>query len=179
MFEEQIKPILDDPGIELKDKLRTMTLSSAKEIALAITSQKKALQCVVYRRRRIQFIFYFATARSMRRQHHADHPRFDVIKFKEAIVFAFLGMLRVRGESNCLKSVTGAAAIRALVQVLDSRNTCKVLDEPWMTFGAPMEHRAHNLQMHPIIIGTPKNAKDAMVNTVLRFDICRGAPSEP
>jgi anhydro-N-acetylmuramic acid kinase len=36
------------------------------------------------------------------------HP--DVINFKEAIVFAFLGMLRIRGEINTLSTVTGASA---------------------------------------------------------------------
>uniref|UniRef100_UPI004047D5C4 anhydro-N-acetylmuramic acid kinase n=1 Tax=Roseivirga sp. TaxID=1964215 RepID=UPI004047D5C4 len=36
-------------------------------------------------------------------------PSSDIIDFKEAIVFAFMGVLRDRGEINSLKSVTGAA----------------------------------------------------------------------
>ncbi|MEN8251947.1 MAG: anhydro-N-acetylmuramic acid kinase, partial [Bacteroidota bacterium] len=32
----------------------------------------------------------------------------EIIDFKEAIIFAFLGVLRVQGINNCLASVTGA-----------------------------------------------------------------------
>ncbi len=35
-------------------------------------------------------------------------PQEQIIDMKEAIVFAFLGVLRLRGEINCLASVTGA-----------------------------------------------------------------------
>ncbi len=37
-------------------------------------------------------------------------PSAEVINYKEAIIFAFLGVLRISGGNNCLSSVTGAKA---------------------------------------------------------------------
>ena len=35
-------------------------------------------------------------------------PNKETVEFKEAILMALMGVLRVRGEVNCLASVTGA-----------------------------------------------------------------------
>jgi anhydro-N-acetylmuramic acid kinase len=36
-------------------------------------------------------------------------PNDELVKFKEAVVIAFMGVLRMRNEVNVLKSVTGAS----------------------------------------------------------------------
>ena len=45
---------------------------------------------------------------SEKTKHKTIVPSSQIIDFKEAIIFAFLGVLRLRNEINCLKSVTGA-----------------------------------------------------------------------
>ena len=35
-------------------------------------------------------------------------PKKEIVDFKEALIFAYMGLLRIKGKINCLKSVTGA-----------------------------------------------------------------------
>ena len=108
IFEKQIKPLVDNEAITLKDRLRTLTESAASEIATAILAEGKSPKVLCTGGGTFNS---FLISRIL--EHCADNatliiPEEDVIKFKEAMVFAFLGVLKVRGEVNCLKSVTGA-----------------------------------------------------------------------
>lgn len=40
---------------------------------------------------------------------HIEIPDQDIVDYKEAIIFAFLGLLKDMNKTNCLKSVTGAS----------------------------------------------------------------------
>ncbi len=106
-FEKQIKPLIDTTDISVSDKLATCVESIAEEIVKALPAGPKIkVLCtgggalngfLMYRlldhgHDRIQFII----------------PEPELINFKEAVVFAFLGVLRLRGEVNVLSSVTGA-----------------------------------------------------------------------
>lgn len=108
IFEKKIIPILDRSKSSLQDKLRTLVESAAIEIAFACGSKKNPLVLCTG-----GGVFNsFLMARLL--DHCADNatlimPEDEVVKFKEAIVFAFLGVLRVRDEVNCLKSVTHAS----------------------------------------------------------------------
>lgn len=108
LFEKRIQPLLDSKTVSSEDKLRTFTESAAQQIVNAIKNygRNKTVLCtgggafnsfLIYRMIElagddITFVI----------------PEEDVINFKEALVFAFLGVLRIRNEANCLKSVTGA-----------------------------------------------------------------------
>lgn len=108
MFEKSIKPILDTPSIKLEDKLRTLTESAAREIAMAIGSGKRNPKVLCTGGGTFNSFFV-----SCLLEHCGDNailiiPDEDVVKFKEALVFSFLGVLRMNRQTNCFQSVTGA-----------------------------------------------------------------------
>lgn len=109
IFEEQIRPLLGNKKIPLEDRLCTFTESVAMEICQAIRSQAKRARILctgggAFNAFLITRMLYLG----------GDDLTFvipdeEVVKFKEAMVFGFLGVLRVRNEINCLKTVTNAS----------------------------------------------------------------------
>ena len=108
IFENQIKPLLENENISVQDRLCTFTESAAREISKAIISSKGNAKVLCTGGGTFNS---FLIARML---HHGGDditfiiPEEEVIKFKEALVFGFLGVLRVREEINCLKTVTKA-----------------------------------------------------------------------
>jgi anhydro-N-acetylmuramic acid kinase len=108
IFEKQLQPLADDKEISLPDRLRTFTESSALDIAFAILELKKNPKVLCTGGGAFNS---FLISRIL--DHVGDDatliiPGEQIVKFKEAMVFAFLGVLKTRNQINCLKSVTGA-----------------------------------------------------------------------
>lgn len=108
MFEKSIKPLLDDPAVSLKDKLFTSVEATAIEISTAVLGHKKVnMLCTgggAFNSYLVSRILHYCGD-----QVEIIVPEDEVIKFKEALVFAFLGVLRYSGVNNVLASVTGAS----------------------------------------------------------------------
>jgi len=96
--------------VDLKDLLHTFVHHAAYQIAQLINEQdagsNRTILCTgggTHNRFLVQMI-----------EHYLDEntklivPEKDVIDYKEALIFAFLGLLKLRNENNTLASATGA-----------------------------------------------------------------------
>lgn len=100
---ETIFPILSASKAAPQTILRTFSDHIACQIASTITEGKKVL-CTgggTYNQYIIQKIVSFKKCELV-------IPDKNLIEFKEALIFGFLGLLRVDNQINCLSSVTGA-----------------------------------------------------------------------
>jgi anhydro-N-acetylmuramic acid kinase len=106
LFEKHFLKVLDKK-IPLEDRLCTFTESIAIEIAKGFPSEKKISVLCTGGGSFNSYLMYRLI------EHCGNNvvlilPDEETVNFKEALIFALLGILRVRGEVNCLKSVTGA-----------------------------------------------------------------------
>jgi anhydro-N-acetylmuramic acid kinase len=109
IFEKDVQEFLKNKRLPVIDRLATFTESAAVEICRAIREHRPEAKVLCTGGG--AFNSYLI---SRLLEHGGDEITFiipdeDVVKFKEALVFAFLGVLRVRNEINCLKSVTKAS----------------------------------------------------------------------
>jgi anhydro-N-acetylmuramic acid kinase len=105
-FEEQFRPVLDRMT-PLPDRMRTVAEHIAS-IAGGAIDRACARHVFVTGGGAHHALLIERLRASTRAQ--VEIPGYEVVDFKEAIVFAFLGLLRWRGEANALCSVTGARA---------------------------------------------------------------------
>ena len=101
----EVFPLIDSFDISIKDILRTFVEHIAIQITKEINSLKNVSILItgggVYNKFLINRIKSFTENKIL-------IPSKFLIEFKEALIFGLLGVLKLRDETNCLKSVTGA-----------------------------------------------------------------------
>ena len=102
-FEANQKELLQ--GLSVPDLLATFVDHIALQIALGVSHLPKGKILVTGGGARNKFLMERLQARS---SHEIVIPDKMIIDYKEALVFAFLGLLRLEGKTNVLASVTGA-----------------------------------------------------------------------
>ncbi|MGZ0015072.1 anhydro-N-acetylmuramic acid kinase [Yeosuana sp. AK3] len=100
-----IFPLIDSHGLAIKDILRTFVEHVAIQISKEINSKEYAKVLVTGGGAYHGFLMNRINALT---ENTIIKPSKEIIEFKEALIFGFLGVLKLRGENNCLKSVTGA-----------------------------------------------------------------------
>lgn len=105
-FESEMRPLIDAPGPTLNDRLRTVSEHVARRIATEL--DRHAVRSVLVTGGGAHNTHLVTRVRDL--SGAALHvPEALLVDFKEAYLFALLGLLRWRGEVNAMASVTGAA----------------------------------------------------------------------
>ena len=98
-------PLIDTFKLEIQDVLKTFVEHIAIQIASEIN--KKNTGSVLITGGGVYNIYLMDRIKA-----HAVQkiivPKNEVVEFKEAVIFGFLGVQKLRNEVNCLSSVTGA-----------------------------------------------------------------------
>jgi anhydro-N-acetylmuramic acid kinase len=107
-IEQHFFPLINSFAISVEDKLRTFCEHIAIQIATSVNlkSQTSSPKLLITGGGALNT--YLISRLKDHCKAEVIIPEKKIIEFKEALIFAFLGVLRWRGEINCLKSVTGA-----------------------------------------------------------------------
>jgi len=100
-----IFPLIDTFELEIQDILKTFVEHIAVQIASEIN--KKNTSTVLITGGGVYNVYLIDRIKAHSIQ-KLIVPKKEVVEFKEALIFGFLGVQKLRNEVNCLSSVTGA-----------------------------------------------------------------------
>lgn len=104
-FEHYFLPVLNGTASSLEDKLASCAEYTALKISACLTEY--GLQSVLITGGGAYNAFLISRLKSHYKG-KVEIPADEIVQFKEAIIFAYLGYLRINEEVNALSSVTGA-----------------------------------------------------------------------
>lgn len=105
--EKNFNPVLENFNISLNDKLRTVCEHISLQLAAALENYPE--EKILVTGGGAYNVFLIELFREKTR-HQLIIPDAKLVNFKEALVFAFLGLLRNLNITNCYASVTGASS---------------------------------------------------------------------
>lgn len=106
---DTVLPIIESYNLPLKNVLKTFIEHVAFQISEVIKRNADAVNKKVLVTGGGAFNDFLINRLISYSDHEIIVPDKEIIDFKEALIFAFLGLLRSRNEINCLQSVTGAS----------------------------------------------------------------------
>lgn len=121
---EQIFPLLSKSKAAVQDLLNTFCHHIARQIRESVTpfsAQKEQKLLVTGGGAYNSFLIKLLEKELQPLGIKVIIPDNLIVEFKEALVFALLAVLRIRGEVNCLASVTGASRDSCSGQVYENR----------------------------------------------------------
>lgn len=104
--EKNMIPLIEKNRISTEDILRTLCEHIAWQISRVLNSEKKGKVLVTGGG---AYNYYLVSKLQALTSSQLLIPDKLTIEYKEALIFAFLGLLRMNGQNNCLASVTGAS----------------------------------------------------------------------
>jgi len=104
-FETEVKPLFDNCNESQSSKLRTAYEHISNQISRSIDSSEKKKMLITGGGAKNKFLVELLKNKT---QTIIVKPNVTIIDFKEALIFALLGVLRIQNKINCLASVTGA-----------------------------------------------------------------------
>ena len=101
--QEQVFPLIDSFKLDVDIILRTFVEHIAIQLSNSLKDQKEVLITGggVFNSFLITRVSFLSSVK-------ITIPSEEIINYKEALIFAFLGLLRSDNQVNCLSSVTGA-----------------------------------------------------------------------
>ena len=104
--EKDLIPLIDSFNLSIEDVLSTFCEHISYQIANITGKSKKGKKMLITGGGALNSFLKNSILKNSNTEVIISNK--EIIEFKEAIIFAFLGILRIRNEINCLKTVTGA-----------------------------------------------------------------------
>ena len=101
-------PLLNSYGLSAEDNLATLVKHEVRQIGKVISALSQPGEILVTGGGAHNRYFMQQLNDEVLKDQELIIPSRQIIDYKEALIFGLMGVLRLRNEINCLKSVTGA-----------------------------------------------------------------------